>query len=84
MRFLTIGRSPDSHVFIDDPTVSRRHAELVITKSGEYYLSDCASTAGTFLKQKTGWCSIRQSFVNPNDSVKFGAIETNIQHLLSV
>ena len=46
----TVGRHHDSDVVIDDPSISRRHAE--ITYSGEgYFVSDIGSKNGTFVNQ---------------------------------
>lgn len=44
----SIGRHPDSDVFLDDVTVSRRHAEL--RRSGEEFtVADVGSLNGTYL-----------------------------------
>ena len=47
----TIGRSPDCGVFLDDVTVSRRHAVL-IAREGRYFVEDQGSLNGTFLNRK--------------------------------
>jgi hypothetical protein len=47
---LTIGRRPDSDIFLDDVTVSRDHA-LLVQRSGEYYLDDCGSLNGTYVNR---------------------------------
>lgn len=44
----TIGRHPDSSVFLDDVTVSRRHAE-VVRDEGRYSVRDAGSLNGTYL-----------------------------------
>jgi hypothetical protein len=46
----TIGRSPDCDVFLDDVTVSRRHA-LLLRKGSHYVLEDQGSLNGTFLNR---------------------------------
>jgi pSer/pThr/pTyr-binding forkhead associated (FHA) protein len=46
----TIGRSPDCDVFLDDVTVSRRHATLVHDGS-RFLLQDLGSLNGTFLNR---------------------------------
>jgi pSer/pThr/pTyr-binding forkhead associated (FHA) protein len=46
----TIGRSPDCDVFLDDVTVSRRHATLVHDGS-RFLLQDQGSLNGTFLNR---------------------------------
>ena len=47
----TIGRSPECDVFLDDVTVSRKHAVLVRRDDG-YYIEDQGSLNGTFLNRK--------------------------------
>jgi len=48
---LSIGRRPDSDVFLDDVTVSRDHAILV--RRGEaYHLDDCGSLNGTYVNRR--------------------------------
>ncbi|HZD86782.1 MAG TPA: FHA domain-containing protein [Gaiellaceae bacterium] len=47
----TIGRSPECAIFLDDVTVSRKHA--VFTKNGErWLLEDQGSLNGTFLNRE--------------------------------
>jgi FHA domain len=48
---LTIGRRPDSDVFLDDVTVSRDHA-LLVRRGGDYYLDDCGSLNGTYVNRR--------------------------------
>lgn len=45
---VTVGRHPDSDIFLDDITVSRRHVELQQGKTG-YSLTDVGSLNGTYL-----------------------------------
>ena len=48
---ITIGRSPDCEIFLDDVTVSRKHA--VITKNGDdFRIEDEGSLNGTFVNKK--------------------------------
>ena len=47
----TIGRSPDCGIFLDDVTVSRRHAVLV-ERDGAFYIEDQGSLNGTFLNRR--------------------------------
>jgi hypothetical protein len=46
----TIGRSPDCGVFLDDVTVSRRHAALV-QRDGGCTIEDLGRLSGTFVKR---------------------------------
>jgi len=47
---LTVGRRPDSDVFLDDVTVSRDHA-IIVRRGDEYYLDDCGSLNGTYVNR---------------------------------
>jgi hypothetical protein len=47
----TIGRSPDCDIFLDDVTVSRRHAVLVRRDDG-FFIEDQGSLNGTFLNRR--------------------------------
>ena len=46
----TLGRHPDSDIFLDDVTVSRRHVEVQRTPSG-YVVRDIGSLNGTYVNQ---------------------------------
>ena len=48
---LTIGRSPDAEIFLDDVTVSRDHAVLV-RRSGAWHLDDSGSLNGTYVNRR--------------------------------
>jgi FHA domain len=48
---MTIGRRPDSDVFLDDVTVSRDHA-LLVRRNGEFYLDDLGSLNGTYVNRR--------------------------------
>jgi len=48
---LTIGRSPEADVFLDDVTVSRDHATLV-KRSGAWFLDDSGSLNGTYVNRR--------------------------------
>jgi len=47
---LSIGRRPDSAVFLDDVTVSRDHA-LLIRRGEDWYLDDMGSLNGTYVNR---------------------------------
>jgi hypothetical protein len=62
-----IGRSPDCHVFLDDVTVSRRHAEIV-HESDEYEIRDLGSLNGTFVNRSR----IESAVLVTDDEVQIG------------
>ncbi len=48
---LTVGRRPDSDIFLDDVTVSRDHAVLV-RRGNDYFLDDLGSLNGTYVNRR--------------------------------
>ncbi len=48
---LTVGRRPESEVFLDDVTVSRDHA-ILVRRGSDYYLDDCGSLNGTYVNRR--------------------------------
>jgi pSer/pThr/pTyr-binding forkhead associated (FHA) protein len=67
---ISIGRQLENQLVLDDPRVSRDHAQLRAVK-GEYVLSDLNSSSGTFVNGKR----ITQCVLYPNDVVSIGGIE---------
>jgi pSer/pThr/pTyr-binding forkhead associated (FHA) protein len=47
---MTIGRRPDSNIFLDDITVSRDHA-ILVRRGSDYFLDDCGSLNGTYVNR---------------------------------
>ncbi len=47
----TLGRHPESDVFLDDVTVSRRHATVTRTDSG-FFVTDAGSLNGTYINRE--------------------------------
>jgi len=47
----TVGRHPDSDIFLDDITVSRRHA-VIRRDHGAYEISDAGSLNGTYVNHE--------------------------------
>jgi FHA domain len=48
---MSIGRRPDSEVFLDDITVSRDHA-LLIRRGDQWHIDDCGSLNGTYVNRE--------------------------------
>jgi hypothetical protein len=63
----TIGRSPDCGIFLDDVTVSRRHAVLVQRDAG-VFIEDQGSLNGTFVNRKR----VESAQLEDGDEVQVG------------
>ena len=71
---IAIGRTPDNLVQIDDPSVSVRHAQLLLV--GErYQLKDLGSTNGTRVNGET----VAEVFLRVGDRVRFGKVEARYE-----
>jgi hypothetical protein len=62
-----IGRSPECDVFLDDVTVSRRHAEITVGDAG-VTIRDLGSLNGTFVNRRR----IDESPLEDDDEVQVG------------
>jgi pSer/pThr/pTyr-binding forkhead associated (FHA) protein len=64
---VTAGRHPDSEIFLDDVTVSRRHAEFRRGRGG-YAVSDVGSLNGTYVNRDR----IDEVVLHGGDEVQIG------------
>ncbi|HEX9416086.1 MAG TPA: FHA domain-containing protein [Gaiellaceae bacterium] len=62
-----IGRSPDCEIFLDDVTVSRKHA-ILIERDGSFFIQDEGSLNGTFLNRHR----IESAQLEDGDEVQIG------------
>lgn len=63
----TIGRHPDSGVFLDDITVSRRHAEVIRADHG-FTVRDAGSLNGTYVNRER----VEESRLDDGDELQIG------------
>jgi pSer/pThr/pTyr-binding forkhead associated (FHA) protein len=66
-RVTKVGRHPESDIFLDDITVSRRHAEFHLD-AGAFSIRDVGSLNGTYVNQKR----IEQVALRSGDEVQIG------------
>lgn len=67
---LTLGRSEDNDVVVDDERVSKHHAELVSNADGSIQLFDSSSTAVTFVNGER----VHSRTIHPGDRLAFGPL----------
>jgi len=79
-RTYIIGRNGD--IRIDDPAVSRGHAEISFTE-GNIYLRDLKSTNGTYLAGGENAGRFSEGFVSPHQRVMIGSHIYTIRNLLA-
>ena len=64
---MSIGRTPDAAVFLDDVTVSRNHALLVRRQDG-FYIDDLGSLNGTYVNRRR----IESHRLDDGDEIQIG------------
>jgi len=73
---MTIGRRPDSDIFLDDVTVSRDHA-LLVRRGGDLYLDDLGSLNGSYVNRRR----IESHRLEDGDELQIGKYKlTFLQH----
>ena len=69
MKVITIGRSSENDVRINDPKVSRHHLQIVQHDDGSFSLADFGSLNGTFVNGQPVQGEIQ---LNSNDTIRIG------------
>lgn len=60
-QIISVGRSPESSIFLDDVTVSRKHANISRT-AGTWQISDAGSLNGTYVnRDRVSSCDLKNS-----------------------
>jgi hypothetical protein len=67
---VNIGRRLDNHLVLDDPHISRAHAQLRV-QSGRYVIVDMGSTAGTRVNGRL----IKEQTLRPGDLITLATVE---------
>ena len=82
-----IGREDDvyleDHIYINSPTVSRRHATMKI-KNGRVYLRDLNSINRTYLIENDSLVPFKEGYVSPSQPIAIGGVKCTINSLLSI
>ncbi len=73
-RTIVVGRAVTSDIPIYDPTISRRHAELILTDSG-IKVKDVGSSNGTFLNG----ARVTEAVAAENDVITFGKVAFRVK-----
>jgi hypothetical protein len=87
-RTYIIGRESDvcieDHIYINSPSVSRRHAAMKI-KNGRIYLCDLDSTNGIYLIENDNLLvPFKEGYVSPCQPIVIGQVKCTINSLLAI
>lgn len=75
-----VGRTKENDIQIDDASVSKHHASLVLNAEGKLLLADTGSTNGTFVNARRIAYGKAEP-LNESDKVNFGTVEVAFQHV---
>lgn len=77
---LSVGRTKENALSIDDTSVSKTHASLVLNSEKQLLVADTGSTNGTFINGKR--IAYGKAFpIAGGDKIKFGTVDVTITHV---
>ncbi len=92
LKTYVIGRSALADIVLADESVAPRHAEVVVTDDGRYFVTDCATGSGTWRRiaaPESGdavspplWEPLRQAFVLGDEPLRLGEHLCTLKDLL--
>lgn len=75
---MSVGRTKENDLSMDDISVSKNHASLMINAEGKLLVADTGSTNGTFINSER--IAYGRAFaINEGDQLKFGNVEVFIR-----
>ena len=71
---ISVGRTGENGLMIDETSVSKYHAAVVVTEAGELSVADTGSTNGTFVNgERIGYG--KAVIIGTGDKVRFGTVD---------
>jgi len=71
-----VGRMPDVEIQLEDTSISRRHAEVVVRADGSTWLTDLGSANGTLVNDEP---ISQPTLLSDGDVIHFGTVEMHVQ-----
>jgi len=75
-----VGR--EGHIYVNDPSVSRQHAEIKFI-DGRIRLRDLNSRNGTYVLKTNQRVQVQEEYVQPNQTIALGLLQCTVQSLLA-
>jgi hypothetical protein len=77
----SVGRTKENDLSIDDPSVSKIHAALVLNSDRQLMVADTGSTNGTYINSQR--ISYGKAIpIYDTDKLKFGTVEVALEHIV--
>ena len=82
----TIGRGADNDIIMDEPSISRLHAELIAEPDGRYRVKDLGSSNGTHIQHDGGWEKLDDAEIeiDTGTTIRLGQSITTVADLLDL
>ncbi|MGI8786601.1 MAG: FHA domain-containing protein [Pyrinomonadaceae bacterium] len=78
---LSVGRARENDLWIDDGSVSKLHAALVLNSDAQLMVADTGSTNGTFVNnQRIAYG--KAILLSDGDNLKFGTVDVALEHII--
>ncbi|MGI8639614.1 MAG: FHA domain-containing protein [Pyrinomonadaceae bacterium] len=78
----SIGRTKENDLVIDEASISKIHAALVLNSDRQLMVADTGSTNGTFINGER--IAYGRAFViKDSDKLKFGTVEVALEHIIN-
>lgn len=74
----SIGRTKENDVAIDETSVSKMHASLLLNANGELIVSDTGSTNGTFINGERIAYG-KANVISADDALRFGTVDVKLE-----
>ncbi len=78
---LSVGRTKENDLWIDDQSVSKIHAALVLNSAKQLMVADTGSTNGTFINGERIAYG-KAIVIKDADKLRFGTIEVKLEHIV--
>lgn len=72
MKIITVGRSPENQVVIDDMTISRTHAKIEVDDANSIFITDISKN-GTYVNGQRLFVNLRKQILR-GDNVNFAKV----------
>ncbi len=74
----SVGRTKENDIAIDDPSISKAHASLLLNKQGKLIVADTGSTNGTFVRgERIAYGKALE--ISTGDSLLFGLVKVDLK-----
>jgi pSer/pThr/pTyr-binding forkhead associated (FHA) protein len=82
LNIITIGRSAQCDIVLENESVSRFHARIEQTADDQPMVVDDNSHNGTWLYRDGGWIRIHTAWLDKQDRIRFGEVELDRNMIL--